>query len=303
MRREAGVGRFRTSHRLRPLPIVARIALPRSAALSPAPSDSSPCDSRGATASGDPGPWRSGAETGCPPPAQGHRSLARSAPVIHGARGSIIHSEQAAGPPSARLRLPDKEKRMLVAAGAGAGFAAASTRRSPRCSRVEVITGSPRLDILMRSHRDGHLDDAHPPGARRGPLYGTQDFAGSQEELVAYCVLGAAAGFRGRGFSPARSLRGTNRQRGLCPHRARRARGRRSGRAATRCRSDGNGYEAIQSILDAPNAGAISGAPLVAKAGAPSPPSLRQSGGVFTPRCSWGAALGGLVGSACLTSL
>jgi len=222
-----------------------------------------------------------------------------------GREGSIIQFGAGSGSTVGRwLRLPDKEKRMLVAAGAGAGFAAAyNTPIAAVLFVVEVITGVLGLDILMPVTIATVISTTLTRMALgRGPLYGTREFVlVSQEELVAYCVLGAAAGFVGAAFTGSLSAAERIVRRWPLPRIVRGALGGAAvGVLATRLpQVTGNGYEAIQSILDARTAGAILALLLVAKAGATiSSVSSGSPGGVFTPSMFLGAALGGLVGSA-----
>ena len=222
-----------------------------------------------------------------------------------GREGSIIQFGAGSGSTVGRwLRLPDKEKRMLVAAGAGAGFAAAyNTPIAAVLFVVEVITGVLGLDVLLPVTIATVIATTLTRMALGGgPLYGTREFAlVSQEELVAYCVLGAAAGLVGVAFTSALSAAERIVGRWPLPRIVRGAIGGAAvGALAIRLpQVTGNGYEAIQSILDARVAGAILLLLLVAKAGATiSSVSSGSPGGVFTPSMFLGAALGGVVGSA-----
>ncbi|HEX4384507.1 MAG TPA: chloride channel protein, partial [Myxococcales bacterium] len=135
-----------------------------------------------------------------------------------------------------------------------------------------------------------------------GPLYGQRQFAlVTQTEILAYCVLGILAGLLGPLFLAAlskaadaarklplpRVLVGTLGGLGV------------GALAIAFPQVTGNGYEAIQLILDAKLAGAILAALLIAKGLATiSSVSSGTPGGVFTPSMFLGAALGGLVATA-----
>jgi CIC family chloride channel protein len=222
-----------------------------------------------------------------------------------GREGSIIQFGAGSGSTVGRwLRLPDKERRLLVAAGTGAGFAAAyNTPIAAVLFVVEVVTGVFGLDVLVPVIVATVISTTLTRMALGGgPLYGTREFAlVSQEELLAYCALGLAAAVVGAGFIAMLSAAERIVGRWPLPRILRGALGGAAvGVLATRFpQVTGNGYEAIQSILDARVAGAILALLLLAKAGATiSSVSSGSPGGVFTPSMFLGAALGGLVGSA-----
>jgi CIC family chloride channel protein len=222
-----------------------------------------------------------------------------------GREGSIIQFGAGSGSTVGRwLALPDRERRLLVAAGTGAGFAAAyNTPIAAVLFVVEVVTGVLGLEVLLpvvvATVTSTTLTRLALGG---GPLYGTREFAlVSQQELLAYCVLGLAAAAVGAGFIATLSAAERAVARWPLP---RIVRGALGGSAVGALaiglpQVTGNGYEAIQSILDARVAGAILAVFLVAKAAATiSSVSSGSPGGVFTPSMFLGAALGGLVGSA-----
>lgn len=222
-----------------------------------------------------------------------------------GREGSIIQFGAGSGSTLGRwLRLSDKEKRLLVAAGAGAGFAAAyNTPIAAVVFVVEVVTGVLGLDVLVPAVVATVISTTLTRMTLGGgPLYGTREFAlVSQEELLAHCALGLLAAFVGAGFIA--SLSGAERllRRWPLPRVVRGALGGAAvGLLATRLpQVTGNGYEAIQSILDARVAGTFLAVLLLAKAAATiSSVSSGSPGGVFTPSLFLGAALGGLVGGA-----
>ena len=222
-----------------------------------------------------------------------------------GREGSIIQFGAGSGSTVGRwLALPDRERRLLVAAGTGAGFAAAyNTPIAAVLFVVEVVTGVLGLEVLLpvvvATVTSTTLTRLALGG---GPLYGTREFAlVSQQELLAYCVLGLAAAAVGAGFIATLSAAERAVARWPLPRVLRGALGGAAvGVLAIRLpQVTGNGYEAIQSILDAQIAGAILALFLVAKAAATiSSVSSGSPGGVFTPSMFLGAALGGLVGSA-----
>src|SRR5262249_37906364 len=134
-----------------------------------------------------------------------------------------------------------------------------------------------------------------------GPLYGARAFqAVSDAELAAYLVLGGLAGVVGPLFMAALGA-GERAFRALALPRP--VRGALGGLgvgliALALPEVTGNGFEAIQLILDARVAGLLLLALLLAKAVATvSSVSSGSPGGVFTPSLFLGAALGGLVGT------
>lgn len=221
-----------------------------------------------------------------------------------GREGSIIQMGAGSGSTLGRLlRLPEKETRMLVAAGAGAGFAAAyNTPIAAVLFVVEVVTGVLGLDVFLPAA----IAVATSTTLTRlaiggGPIYGQREFAlVSQEELIAYCVLGVLAGVLGPGFMEALS-RAERLVHGV--QLPRMARGALGGLAVGALaiflpQITGNGYEAIQLILDARIGAALLAVLLFAKAAATiASVSSGSPGGVFTPSLFLGAALGGLVGA------
>ncbi|HZX94685.1 MAG TPA: chloride channel protein [Myxococcales bacterium] len=222
-----------------------------------------------------------------------------------GREGSIIQFGGGAGSLLGRwLRLPARETRMLVAAGTGAGFAAAyNTPFAAVLFVVEIVTGVLGIDILVPvAAATAVATTLTRMAIGGGPVYGQREFAlVTQEELLAYCALGIAAGVVGPAFLAALSGAEEGARRIPLPRIARGALGGLVvGVIALRLPEvTGNGYEAIQRILDARMAGAILGVLLVAKAAATiASVSSGSPGGVFTPSMFLGAALGGLVGGA-----
>ena len=222
-----------------------------------------------------------------------------------GREGSIIQFGAASGSlVGGRFGLSDKQSRMLVAAGTGAGFAAAyNTPFAAVLFVVEIVTGVLGVDVLapvaIATAVSTMLTRLFLGG---GPIYGQRSFTVvSNEELAAYCALGVLAGAIGPLFIGALSaMERVARGSGL----PRVARGAIGGAVVGAIaiwlpQVTGNGYEAIQLILDARIAGAILAVLLVGKAVATiSSVSSGSPGGVFTPSMFLGAALGGLVGAA-----
>ncbi|HET7788249.1 MAG TPA: chloride channel protein [Myxococcales bacterium] len=222
-----------------------------------------------------------------------------------GREGSIIQFGGGAGSLLGRwLRLPGREARMLVAAGTGAGFAAAyNTPFAAVLFVVEIVTGVLGIDIVVPvAAATAVATTLTRLAIGGGPVYGQREFVlVTQEELAAYCVLGVAAGVIGPAFLAALSAAEDGARRIPVPRIALGALGGLLvGLLALRLPEvTGNGYEAIQLILDARVAGAILGVLLVAKALATiASVSSGSPGGVFTPSMFLGAALGGLLGGA-----
>jgi chloride channel protein, CIC family len=222
-----------------------------------------------------------------------------------GREGSIIQFGGGAGSLLGRwLRLPGREARMLVAAGTGAGFAAAyNTPFAAVLFVVEIVTGVLGVDIVVPvAAATAVATTLTRLAIGGGPVYGQREFVlVTQEELAAYCVLGLVAGVIGPAFLAALSAAEDGARRIPVPRIALGALGGLVvGVLALRLPEvTGNGYEAIQLILDARVAGAILGVLLVAKAVATiASVSSGSPGGVFTPSMFLGAALGGLLGGA-----
>ena len=220
-----------------------------------------------------------------------------------GREGSIIQFGGGSGSLVGRwLQLPARETRMLVAAGTGAGFAAAyNTPFAAVLFVVEIVTGVLGVDILVPvAAATAVATTLTRLVLGGGPIYGKRAFAlVTQEELLAHCVLGLLAGLIGPAFLLALSAAEDGVRRIPLPRMVWGALGGLVvGLIALRFPAvTGNGYESIQLILDAKVAGAILGVLLLAKAAATvSSVSSGSPGGVFTPSMFLGAALGGLVG-------
>ncbi len=220
-----------------------------------------------------------------------------------GREGSIIQFGGGAGSLVGRwLDLPARQARMLVAAGTGAGFAAAyNTPFAAVLFVVEIVTGVLGIDILVPVVVATAIATTLTRLALGGgPIYGHREFAlVTQEELAAHCVLGLAAGVIGPAFLASLSAAEDGARRIPLPRVALGAVGGVvvGALAVALPAVTGNGYEAIQLILDARVAGAILLLLLVAKATATiASVSSGSPGGVFTPSMFLGAALGGFLG-------
>ncbi len=221
-----------------------------------------------------------------------------------GREGSIVQFGATAGAVAARrFGLDARRTRALIAAGTGAGFAAAyNTPLAAVLFVVEVVTGAMALDLVLPVV----VATAVATGVTRlavggGPIYGARTFAfASNAELVAHVALGALAGVVGPAFLTA--LAGGRRafQSVPLPLPARTALGG-LGVGLIACalpEVTGNGYEAIQRLLDGPTpAVSLLALLLVAKSVATvSSVSSGSPGGIFTPSLFLGAALGSMVG-------
>jgi CIC family chloride channel protein len=224
-------------------------------------------------------------------------SIGREGPIIQfgGGSGSLL---------GRAFGLSARDTRMLIAAGTGAGFAAAyNTPFAAVLFVIEIVTGVIGVDILVPvAAATAVATTLTRLAIGGGPIYGLRKFGlVSEEELVAYCALGVLAGVYGPLFLAA--LSGAERVARRIPL-PRLAKGALGGMlvgalAMVFPQVTGNGYEAIQLILDAKLVGLVLAALLVAKAAATIfSVSSGAPGGVFTPSMFLGAALGGLVGTA-----
>jgi CIC family chloride channel protein len=220
-----------------------------------------------------------------------------------GREGPIIQFGAGAGSTlGAGLGLPAPEVRSLVAAGTAAGFAAAyNTPLAAVLFVLEVFTGGLRLavvaPVIAATVIATYLTRLAVGG---GPLYGMRTFTlTSDTELLLYVVLGALAGVAGAVFLEALA-RAEVAMKQLLPPRWLRAAVGGAGVGAIAIwhpAVTGNGYEAIQLILDGKLVGVMLAVLLGFKALATvSSVSSGTPGGVFTPSLFLGAALGGLVG-------
>jgi CIC family chloride channel protein len=227
----------------------------------------------------------------------GGESIGREGPIIQfgGGSGSLV---------GRLFGLPARETRMLIAAGTAAGFAAAyNTPFAAVLFVVEIVTGVVGVDILVPvAAATAVATTLTRLAIGGGPLYGQRKFGlVTQEELLAYCALGLCAGVLGPLFLAALSAVERVARRLPLPRLVLGALGGAvvGALALQYPQVAGNGYEAIQRILDGRLVGLVLIALIVAKGVATiASVSSGAPGGVFTPSMFLGAALGGLVGTA-----
>ncbi len=229
-------------------------------------------------------------------------SIGREGPIVQfgAGAGSLVGS---------RFGFPARQVRTLVAAGTAAGFAAAyNTPFAAILFVLEVFTGAVALDVVVPVAGASVIATYLTRLAvGRGPLYGARAFQlASDRELLAYIALGVLAGALGAGFMTGLKQVEQLFKKAL-PGRPVRAAvgGAIVGLLAVRLPEvTGNGYEAIQLILDGAASGLFLLVLLVAKTLATTSSVASGSpGGVFTPSLFLGAALGGLVGGVAPTLL
>lgn len=222
-----------------------------------------------------------------------------------GREGSILLFGAAmGGAVGDRLQIGERDRRALVAAGTAAGFAAAyNTPIAGIVFVIEVITGIAALEVLLpvilATVAATTLSRAVTGAV---PLYGMRSFVlVSDREYAAYALLGTFAGLLGAAFMAllfAAEQEVDRRFRG----RPRWVVGAIGGLgvgavAVTAPEVAGNGFEAIQRMLDGRIAGLALVALLYAKGLATvSSVASGSPGGVFTPSMFLGAALGGAIG-------
>ena len=200
------------------------------------------------------------------------------------------------------LQLRERQIRALIAAGAGAGFAAAyNTPIAAVLFVVEVVTGAVALDLVLPVIIAVPIATALTRLAiGGGPIYGQRTFSmNSNGELALYAGLGLLAGVTGPLFMILLK-RGEALFAKLSPHRPARAAlgGALLGAIAILLPQVlGNGYETINLILGQELPLGLLLVLLFAKPIATTASvSSGSPGGVFTPSLLLGAALGGVVG-------
>lgn len=198
-----------------------------------------------------------------------------------------------------RAALTDMQSRVLVAAGTAAGFAAAyGTPLAALLFVIEIVTVATSASLVAPLAVAAVIAKMV---TGLSPLYGDRSFAvGSMLEIAACAALGLAGGMVGAGF--VRMLeRAEDLFRKIPGPVALRAAigGAIAGAIAIRIPEvAGNGYEAIQRLLELRMPVAVLAIMLVAKAVATTASvSSGAPGGVFTPALFIGAALGRLVAS------
>ena len=222
-------------------------------------------------------------------------SVGREGPLIQfggGLGGTLGHVFQ----------LRERQIRALIAAGAGAGFAAAyNTPIAAVLFVVEVVTGVIALDLVLPVIMAVPIATALTRLAiGGGPIYGQRTFSmRSNTELALYAALGLLAGVTGPLFMILLK-RGEALFAKLSSHRPARAAlgGALVGALAIPLPQVlGNGYETINLILGQELRLGLLLVLFFAKAIATTASvSSGSPGGVFTPSLLLGAALGGVVG-------
>jgi len=220
-----------------------------------------------------------------------------------GREGPLIQFGGGLGGTLGRLfRLRERQVRALIAAGAGAGFAAAyNTPIAAVLFVLEVVTGVIALDLVLPVIIAVPIATAFTRAAiGGGPIYGQRTFSmNSNAELALYAALGLLAGLIGplfmvllkNGEALFAKLPLTR------PLRAALGGGIVGVIAIALPQVTGNGYEAINLILGGQLGLALLVLLLFAKAVATTASvSSGSPGGVFTPTLLLGAALGGILG-------
>jgi CIC family chloride channel protein len=218
-------------------------------------------------------------------------SIGREGPIIQlgGALGAAI---------GRRLRLSGTRIRALVAAGAGAGFAAAyNTPLAAVLFVVEIVTGVAALEAVLPTVIAIALTTAVTRGlVGGGPIYGLRAFElASTTELVAHAILGLVAALVAHAFVVllATSERAFDSSGVPQPLRAGLGGAIVGVVALAVPEVAGNGYEPLGALLDGRFGLALVAALVVAKAVATSASVGSGSpGGVFTPTLLLGASVG-----------
>ena len=220
-----------------------------------------------------------------------------------GREGPLIQFGGGLGGTLGRLfRLRERQIRALIAAGAGAGFAAAyNTPIAAVLFVVEVVTGAIALDLVLPVIIAVPIATALTRLAiGGGPIYGQRSFSmNSSAELALYAGLGLLSGIAGPLFMVLLKRGEALFAKLSLPRPARAALG---GAlvgviAIALPQVTGNGYEAINLILSQKLGIAVLVVLFFAKALATTASvSSGSPGGVFTPSLLLGAALGGIIG-------
>lgn len=196
-----------------------------------------------------------------------------------------------------RVRMVDFQRRMLIAAGTAAGFAAAyGTPLAGVLFVVEVVTISAATRMVVPVAIAAVVAGLV---VRSGPLYGARAFVwGERVELLAFAGLGVVAAVAGVAFMTLLRLaaRGFARIPGPVALRAGLG-GAIAGAIMIGAPGvAGNGYEAIRGLLDVDTLASAVAVLLVAKVFATAASvGSGTPGGVFTPALLVGASMGRLV--------
>jgi CIC family chloride channel protein len=224
-------------------------------------------------------------------------SLGREGPLIQfgGTAGDTV---------GGRLGLGAEERRVLVAAGTAAGFAAAyNTPLAAVAFVLEVVAGVVVVDTVVPTLIATVIATALTRAAvGAGPIYGTRAFVlASAGELAAFAGVAVVAGLLAVAFTQLVSLAERAFRRPWLPSPWRQALGGLGAGAVIVVvpAVAGNGYEPLDRLLDGTSAVGAVAALLVAKAVATaSSVGSGSPGGVFTPTLLIGGASGYLVGAA-----
>jgi CIC family chloride channel protein len=222
-------------------------------------------------------------------------SVGREGPLIQfgGAFGSFAGD---------RLGLDSQSMKLLIAAGAAAGFAAAyNTPLAAILFVLEVVTGVFVLDAIVPSLIAAAIATALTRVvAGDAPLYGHRTFAlSAPPDLLAYALLGVVCAFAARGFMRLLSAGEDLFHRPSLPLPWRAAIGGLFTGLVVACVPEvaGNGYEPLKAVLDGRFAAGFLLLLFAAKAFATTSSVASGSpGGVFTPSMLMGGCVGSLFG-------
>jgi CIC family chloride channel protein len=196
-----------------------------------------------------------------------------------------------------RVRLIAAQRRILIAAGTAAGFAAAyGTPLAALLFVAEVVTISTAVRLILAASVAAVLAAII---AGFGPLYGARTFAlGSPVELVVYVGIGIGVGVVGVLFMQLLALAERGFARIPGPPSVRAAVGGAIAGAIAIGVPEvaGNGLEALRGLLDVGAAAGVLALFVIARAVATSASvGAGVPGGVFTPALFLGAAVGRLI--------
>ncbi|HTL34549.1 MAG TPA: chloride channel protein [Kofleriaceae bacterium] len=224
-------------------------------------------------------------------------SLGREGPLIQ--FGGTAGHEAAA-----RFGLSDADRRVLIAAGTAAGFAAAyNTPLAAVAFVLEIVGGVIVVDTVIPTLVATVIATAMTRAVvGTGPIYGTRAFALAHAgELLAYAGVAIVAAIVAFGFTRLVALGETLFHRAWLPAPWRQALGGLGAGAIIVALPAvaGNGYEPLNHLLDGTSAVRVVAALLVAKAFATTSSVASGSpGGIFTPTLLIGGCTGYLCGTA-----
>jgi CIC family chloride channel protein len=224
-------------------------------------------------------------------------SLGREGPLIQfgGAAGHEVGT---------RFALHDGDRRVLIAAGTAAGFAAAyNTPLAAVAFVLEIVSGIVVVDTVVPTLVATVIATAMTRAAvGAGPIYGTREFVLTDpSELAAYAGVAVIAALFAFGFTRLVTLgEHVFRRPWLVPPWRQALGGLGAGAILVFVPTvAGNGYEPLNTLLDGTPTLSIVGALLVAKAIATTSSVASGSpGGIFTPTLLIGGCAGYLFGSA-----